>query len=268
MMLTLQAAQLGTLSAASFMTTVPIATQTPMYKYVGESGCKVYWGINMAWQWNQVVSGLGMAAYRLICFHYLFKKDLNTKKISKYILLAELGILLVMLSLSALMYTTFGWEQALFYQFCMNLRIDEVKTVQEYTSNQSQSYDKSLLLGLRFFLGMFGQAFLIAEMTIYAWILFSLWKHDKENHSNGIITDTMKKERRQKNVITLCGQISTFIVETAFNLYTLIHLSNLSMIESSFIPISQLVVSTIISVIQVLTSHEMRRFLEYKFNLY
>ena len=222
----------------------------------------------MAWQWNQAVSGLGMAAYRLICFHYLFKKELNTKKIAKSILLIELGISILMLSLSAMMYTTFGWEQALFYQFCMNEGIDEVKTIQEYTSNQSQSHDKTLLLGLRFFLGIFGQAFLIAEMTIYAWILYNLWKHDKENHSNGIITDTMKKERRQKNVITLCGQISTFIVETAFNFYTLIHLSNLSMIEASFLPISQIVVSTIISIIQLVTSHEMRRFLKYKFNLY
>ena len=250
------------------MTTVPISTQTPMYEYVAESGCKIYWGINMAWQWNQAVSGLGMAAYRLICFHYLFKKELNTKKIAKSILLIELGISILMLSLSAMMYTTFGWEQALFYQFCMNEGIDEVKTIQEYTSNQSQSHDKTLLLGLRFFLVIFGQAFLIAEMTIYAWILYNLWKHDKENHSNGIITDTMKKERRQKNVITLCGQISTFIVETAFNFYTLIHLSNLSMIEASFLPISQIVVSTIISIIQLVTSHEMRRFLKYKFNLY
>ena len=221
----------------------------------------------MAWQWNQGVSGLGMAAYRLICFHYLFKKKLNTKKIARYILLIELGISLVMISLSVLMYTTFGWEQALFYQFCMNVGPEAVSTIHEYTQH-GERYDKSLLLGLRLVLCIFGQAFLIAEMTIYAWILFNLWKHDKEHHSNGIITDSMKKERQQKNVITLYGQISTFIVETVFNFYIMIHLSNLSMIEASFMPISQIVVSTIISVIQMVTSHEMRRFLKYTFNLY
>ena len=213
---TLQAVQLGTLSAASFMTTIPIASQTPLYEYIGQSGCQVYWGVNMAWQWNQGVSGLGMAAYRLICFHYLFKKKLNTKKIARYILLIELGISLVMISLSVLMYTTFGWEQALFYQFCMNEGPEAVSTIHEYTQH-GERYDKSLLLGLRLVLCIFGQAFLIAEMTIYAWILFNLWKHDKEHHSNGIITDSMKKERQQKNVITLYGQISTFIVETVFN---------------------------------------------------
>ena len=221
----------------------------------------------MAWQWNQGVSGLGMAAYRLICFHYLFKKKLNTKKIARYILLIELGISLVMISLSVLMYTTFGWEQALFYQFCMNEGPEEVSTIHEYTQH-GERYDKSLLLGLRLVLCIFGQAFLIAEMTIYAWILFNLWKHDKEHHSNGIITDSMKKERQQKNVITLYGQISTFIVETVFNFYIMIHLSNLSMIEASFMPISQIVVSTIISVIQMVTSHEMRRFLKYTFNIH
>ena len=78
----------------------------------------------------------------------------------------------------------------------------------------------------------------------------------------------MKKERNQKNVITLYGQVLSFLVETAFNIYMLIHFSNLSMFEASFMPISQVVASTIISVIQLVTSHEMRRFLKNQFNLY
>ena len=255
------------MTAISIMTTIPIATQRPMSDYVGRMGCQFYWGVNITFQSLMVNSGVGMAIYRLICFQNLFKKHLNTKKIIKTILLAELALLIFMITFSAFIYTTFGWEKALFYQFCMNVGPEAVSTIHEYTQH-GERYDKSLLLGLRLVLCIFGQAFLIAEMTIYAWILFNLWKHDKEHHSNGIITDSMKKERQQKNVITLYGQISTFIVETVFNFYIMIHLANLSMIEASFMPISQIVVSTIISVIQMVTSHEMRRFLKYTFNLY
>ena len=87
-------------------------------------------------------------------------------------------------------------------------------------------------------------------MAIYAWILFNLWKHDKDIHENGIITEPMKKERNQKNVITLYGQVATFVVETAISILILVHLSK-STAEVSFLPISQVVGSTTISIIQL-----------------
>ena len=212
-------------------------------------------------------SGVGMAIYRLICFHYLFKKDLNTKKITQWILLAELALLVVMLIFSAFMYTSFGWEKALFYQFCMNLGTEEVDAIHKH-SHQNNQLDPSHLKWARFVLHLYGQGLFVAELVIYAWILFNLWKHDKRNHSEGIITEHMKKERNQKNAITLYGQVSSFLVETAFNIYTLVHISNLNMFEASFLPITQIVASTIVSVIQLATSHEMRRFLKNQFNLY
>ena len=255
------------MSAISVMTTLPIATQKPLHEFVGQFGCQLYWGVNMAYQWVMVTSGAGMATYRLICFHYLFKKELNTKKISKYILLAELAIWVVIISLGVLTYSFFGWEKALFYQFCMNLGTPKINVIHEYT-RQNDQLDLSHLKGLRFVFSLIGQVLFIAELFIYAWILYNLWKHDKKNHSEGIITEPMKKERNQKNVITLQGQVSSFLVETAFNIYVLVHISNLNMVEASFMPISLIVVSTIISAIQVATSHEMHRFLKNQFNLY
>ena len=114
---------------------------------------------------------------------------------------------------------------------------------------------------------MTGQALFIAELAIYAWILYNLWKHDKENHKSGVITEPMKRERNQKNVITLYGQVLTFGVETAANIYIMVNIAK-SKAEVSFYPITIIVSSTIISVIQLATSHEMRRFLKNRFDLF
>ena len=256
------------MSAISTLTIVPIATQKPMYDYVGQIGCKLYWGVNIIFQSVMVYSGLGMAIYRLICFHYLFKKELNTKKIAMYILLAEFAVSLFALFLSVWIFEFFGWERALFYQFCMNLGTNEVNALHKYTHQNNYVFKESYLKRLRFGLHLFGQALFTVEFAIYAWILFNLWRHDKRNHSEGIITEPMKKERNQKNAITLYGQVLSFLVETAFNLYTLVQFSNLSLFEASLMPISQIVASTIISAIQLSTSHEMRRFLKNHFNFY
>ena len=263
----LQATQLAMMSAVSVMTTVPIATQRPMYDYIGRKGCQFYWGLNIAYQNTMVNSGLGMAVYRLICFQNLFKKHLNKKRITKLILLTELALVSIMLVFASFIYTSIGWEKAIFYQFCMNLGTAEVNTLQKYP-NQETDFDPAHLKRIRFVLHSYGQVLFIAELAIYAWILFNLWKHNRRNHSEKIITESVKKERNQKNAITLYGQMISFLVETAFNIYSMVHFSNLSLFEASFMPISQIVVWTIISAIQLATSHEMRRFLKNRFNLY
>ena len=213
------------MSAISAMTTLPIATQRPMYDYVGDVGCKLYWGVNITFQSVMVNSGLGMAIYRLICFNYLFKKELNIKKIANYILLAELMVSVFAISLSIWIFESFGWEKALFYQFCMNLGTAEVNALHKYTYQNNHHFNESHLKWLRFCLHLFGQVLFTVELVIYAWILYNLWKHDKKNHSEGIITEPMKRERNQKNVITIYGQVSSFLVETAFNIYTFFKIS-------------------------------------------
>ena len=78
----------------------------------------------------------------------------------------------------------------------------------------------------------------------------------------------MNKEHNQKNVITLLGQVATFVVEITFSIYTVIHASNIIVVDSSVMPIIQIVASTVVSIIQLLTSHEIRKFLRNEFNLY
>ena len=87
-------------------------------------------------------------------------------------------------------------------------------------------------------------------------------------NQEGIITKDMKRERNQKNVITLKGQVMMFTVETVFHIYTIFHISSHAMIESSFMPTTEIVASSIISVIQLTTSNEMRRFMKNQFNFY
>ena len=161
----------------TLMTVLAIATQKPMHEFVGQAGCQFYWGINLAWQWLMAISGLGIATYRLICFHYLFKRELNTKKISHLILLIQVAITTAILSIYVLMYNYFGWEKAMFFQFCMNLGTAEVNTILEYTYQEFQ-LDNSILKTFRFICLMSAQALFIAELGIYAWILYNIWKHN------------------------------------------------------------------------------------------
>ena len=78
----------------------------------------------------------------------------------------------------------------------------------------------------------------------------------------------MKKEHNQKNVITLFGQVVRFVVEITFSIYAVIHASDNIVVDSSVMPIIQIEASTVVSITQLLTSHEIRRFLRNELNLY
>ena len=206
-----------------------------------------------------------MAVYRLICFHFLFKRNLDNKSILRYILFTELALSVGLISMSAVSLNRFGWEKAVLFQFCMDIGSDEVEVIDRINEEQ----DNDLFFNiLRFFPVALAQALVIVEFIIYIWIIFHLWKHDRQVHQSGVITEHMKKERNQKNVVTLVGQIASFSVEIAFGIYTSIHVSNLSHIDSSVMPIFVIVGSTVISVVQICTSHEMKRFVASEFNLF
>ena len=253
------------MSFLSTMTIVPIATQTPMNKFFGRIGCHMFWTGHMIYQWGMIMSGVGMAVYRLICFHFLFKRNLDNKSILRYILLTELALSVGLISMSAVSLNKFGWEKAVLFQFCMDIGSDKVEAIDRI--NQEQDNDLFFKI-LRFVPVALAQALVVVEFIIYIWIIFHLWKHDRQVHQSGVITEHMKKERNQKNVITLVGQIASFSVEIAFGIYTSIHVSNLSHIDSSVMPIFVIVGSTVISVVQICTSHEMKRFVASEFNLF
>ena len=71
----------------------------------------------------------------------------------------------------------------------------------------------------------------------------------------------MRKERNHKNVLTLKGQVCTFFIGMSHSFYILLHVSSFSF-DPSTMAISLIVNSTLISVTQLVSSHELQRFLQ------
>ena len=245
------------------MTTMSLATQKPIKEMFGQNGCHFYWTASKVYDWGMVASGNGMAVYRLICFQYLFKKELNNKAISKYILIAEWAISFLSISCNAVCFHMFGWEKVIFYQFCMDFGPEKIDVFHQY---ERKDFDLSLYRTLRFGPNCVGQMMVLLELGIYIWIIWNLKIHDDINCKNKIITEHMKRERHQKNVVTLKGQAAGFIVEMAYVTYVAVHSSNFSLVDPSIMPISQIIGGTTISVAQLLALHEMKRLLRNKFN--
>ena len=260
----LQIIQATTMLSVTSLTTMSLGTQTPIRDTFGQYGCHFYWTSSKAYDWGMGTSGSGMAIYRLICFHYLFKRNLNQKAMTKYILIAECTLSFLSISCNAACFNMFGWEKAIFYQFCMNYGAEKVDVIHQY---ESKDFDVSLYWILRFGPNIVAQVMIIVELGIYVWIIWHLKRHDDDNVKMKIITEHMRQERHQKNVITLKGQAAGFIVEMAYVTYVAIHSTNFSLVDPSIMPISQIIAATTISVAQLLASHEMKRFLKNKFNL-
>ena len=95
---------------------------------------------------------------------------------------------------------------------------------------------------------------------MYVWIIKELWSHDKTKHQEGVITKHMREERNRKNVITIYGQIASFVTELIGSVYTMFHVANESLTAPSVMPISTIIIFFFVSLSQFFISHELRRF--------
>ena len=103
---------------------------------------------------------------------------------------------------------------------------------------------------------------------IYLWLLYQLHIHDKQIYQEGIITSAMVLERKRKNVITLYGQVASFVVEIVMSIYVIIHaLIYPSITDPSVMTINSIVTLTAIALTQFFTSHDMRRFVKEVWNV-
>ena len=237
-----------------------VATQTPIHEYFGVEGCYFFWTVNCMYLVQLAVGGIGMAALRLICFHYLFKKEINTNQLMKRVLLSEKVLAIICFSMLASGVLLNGWETAILYQFCMNLGPVQAQVLHNYAEKE---YNHFLVNSLRVGAVFFGQVIITGELVIYLWLLYHLRLHDVKTHQEGVITAKMVSERKRKNVITLYGQITSFVVEIVLSIYIMIHVSfNQSIVDPSVFPISNIVSFTIVALAQFFTSHDMRRFVK------
>ena len=256
---------MSTMSVVSIMTTVPIAIQTPMAKVFGEQCCYIFWAANFIYTWKLVTSGLGMAIYRLICFKFLFKRNLNTKSMARKTMAIEWIVVVgAMMSLATLL-SMYGWEKAPNYQYCMDMGHEQVETFNNY---KVKDYNNMVYSGMRIIYQFVRHSFILLELLIYLWMIYNLWKHDELNLKEKIITDQMRRERNHKNLITLRGQVISFLMEFIYSIYLVSHNSQADFADASVKSISLIIGSTIISLVQILTSHEMMRFVKRQFNLF
>ena len=245
------------MSILSIMTTVPIAIQTPTAKVFGEKACYLFWLANITYIWKLITSGTGMALYRLFCLKYLFKRNLNTKSMARKIQAAETIVTLGAILTYATLFNMYGWENSVTYQECMDLGHEQVETLHQH---RIEDYNDLVWKFIFAFLGFTGRFCMLLELVIYFWLIYRLWKQDEENYKDKVITDDTRKERKHKNLITLKGQVLTFVIEMSCSIYIAIHNSDPAFVDASTKSISLVICSTIISVVQILTSNEMMRF--------
>ena len=254
--------QISAMTIVSVMATVPIATQTSMNSVFGPNACYFFWTTTQIYVWRMITSGIGMAIYRLICIHFLFTWNLNTKSMARNILIVEWILMIGAISTVASGYTMYGWEKAIHYEYCMDLGSEQAQILHSYTH---KDYDDVMFKVLRFAPQFIGKTSILLEFLIYVWIMYHLWKHDKKKYQDKIITEQMRKERNHKNVLTLKGQVCTFFIGMSHSFYILLHVSSFSFDPSSM-ALSLIVNSTLILVTQLVSSHELKRFLQRHFH--
>ena len=103
----------------------------------------------------------------------------------------------------------------------------------------------------------------VGEMIIYIKLYFTLWKHD-ENMKDKISTDDLH-QRKRKNIISLSGQVISFFVEFLTSIFILANIFNQDFADASFTPIVKIISTSIVSISQLWTSHELKRYVKSKF---
>ena len=196
-----------------------------------------------------------MALYRLLCI-------LNKPMEIRTLMTIGLAILFCVTTNIVVLYNNFTtWESSPIFAFCSAKSSPKVN---QLDNNTNSGYTVKILRALNIFVG---QTLLISELCIYGYIVRHLSKHDEKYFRNKTITRQMLQMRKEKNVITLRGQISSFLIESAVAMFfiTSIFFSGMSD-DTSYIPFVIVIAPSIVAISQLLTSHEMRRYVKSKFD--
>ena len=149
-----------------------------------------------------------------------------------------------------------GWEQTAMYQFCMNYSSEKANILNNYQDYPYHNLGKFLRSTAVFIC----QCLILGEVFIYCRIVYCLTKKNESMQSEGLITKNMQHQRYKKNVITLSGQIITFIVEILCSIFILFQVIYFDLTDPSLMPLLVITVSSIISGTQFVSSPELRRY--------
>ena len=107
------------------------------------------------------------------------------------------------------------------------------------------------------------QSIAIGELIIYIRLCYTLWNHD-EGMKNKISSDDLC-QRKRKNIISLSGQAISFFVEFFVSIIVIASLFNQNLVDASLFPIIFIASASLISMFQLWTSHELKRYINSKF---
>ena len=107
------------------------------------------------------------------------------------------------------------------------------------------------------------QSMVFGEIIIYIRLCYVLWNHD-EGMKNKISSDDLR-QRKRKNIISLSGQVISFFVEIFISVLPFATIFNQNLVDASIFPVVFITSTSIISVVQLWTSHELKRYIKSKF---
>ena len=70
------------------------------------------------------------------------------------------------------------------------------------------------------------------------------------------------RSRNRKNVITLSGQMASFVVELLTSAFFIWQIMHPDLADPTYMPMAMMIISPLVSCVQALTSHELRRFIK------
>lgn len=228
-----------------------VALQRPMSQYIGDGGCKLYTVLCYAlFNWG-VIGGFLMALHRLMCLNGRQMEIKTLMLIGLAILVCETANILVIHDFEA-------WEKSPVFWYC---------STDLASKGSFEGLDTTMAKFLSCCNLSMGLILLISELGIYGYIVMDLWKHDRKYYQEKIITPQTFQMRKEKNVITLRGQIFSFLVESAVAIFFMVlTLTDGLFSDTSYLPFLAVFAPSVVSISQLLTSHEMRRYVKSKFD--
>ena len=223
-----------------------------VHENIGTEGCKVLTTMWVGQMTLLVTCGFTMALYRLLC--------LKGKRFEvKYFVASTLVLESLTLAIFYSTINEIGWETNEAYKYCIDYQPTEVKIPVQKLERGRNIYmilNRSAALALT-----------MSEFGMYLYMVWYLLNWDKRNHEKKIITASMRQARKEKNILTLKGQICTFITKAGLLISALIVLwSGHQIFEKSVTPFFVIVPHSAITFSQILSSHELRRYVKSKFD--
>ena len=196
-----------------------------------------------------------MALFRMLCVH--FQSYISSMK--KMMALLMLLQYVVSLGIYASFWTAIeSFGSTLTHEFCRGYSTKMAQVLMRKTKEAVEFGKATLHTTI-----LFGQAFIALEFICYLVVYWSLREQNKSFIK--IVQEDVLKARAKKNVITLTGQIFTFVIEVNFSMLIQIflHFGKVGGLSGPDVLLcGSMLAMMAITASQILSSPELRRFVQ------